>query len=177
MMRSRSASGSAFGASWDNHTGNRRRCPDRSSQSGRHIEASASDRALLMVGTMAGSPGLPPGETALQIAVGGHEDVVLASREPTEDPTGQLRFRLNDEVNGVVWQVVVVTRALPRLELHAVLADGRHEVPTTWSLGERHFHPDPILSPIPRPVAAGSPERASRDPSRRYPVRSRSASG
>jgi hypothetical protein len=88
-----------------------------------------------------GSPfRLPALLTPQHSRVGCPEDVAPASCDPAEDTAGQSRLGLHDEVHGVMGQVIVVARTVPRGQLRCAVSDDRHPVAPPGRFGERHVH-------------------------------------
>lgn len=83
---------------------------------------------------------LPARLTPQPLRVGRPEDVALPGSDLAEDTTRQARLGLHQEVHGIMRQVIVVARTMPRGQPRSPLSDDRHQVAAPGHLGERHVH-------------------------------------
>ena len=83
---------------------------------------------------------LPARLTPQSLRVGRPEDVALPGSDLAEDTTRQARLGLHQEVHGIMRQVIVVARTMPRGQPRSPLSDDRHQVAAPGHLGERHVH-------------------------------------
>ena len=83
---------------------------------------------------------LPARLTPQPFRVSRPEDVALPGSDLAEDTTGQARLGLHQEVHGIMRQVIVIARTMPRGELRSPLSDDRHQVAAPSHFSERHVH-------------------------------------